>query len=463
MLKDMKTQTKHAANSFSLVTMALIMMGPSLGRAAQQEQPVAPAPAPAPAPSDAPAPAEATPATGDAVSPPSAPEKSTEERITHIESQIEGINEPFSVIQSDVAALKKLKISGYLQGRYEWHDDASFGVNPAASNAPLNTNRFSVRRGRLKATYAGNMSEYLLQIDATGGGVDLKDAEASFVLNNENAWFPGSTPWELKLSMGQMKVPFGYEVLQSSGERDFLERTAVVRALFPGERDRGFRVLYSWDWLRFAGAVMNGNFTNDAIYKTSDQTSWKDLVGRLGGDFEFMTAGVSAYSGHNLATTLRPAMGMTPASASYTRFGRTRLGADAQLYFDVPSLGGFALKGEIIWAKDKQMSFSGVEPDADQCKDVESLGWYVQAIQNIGEHAAVALRFDQYDPNTGVKDACDMAARAKFEKDRVRALELALIGYVSGNLKTSFHYNHPLEQGTTVGNDYVTVQMQAKF
>ncbi len=94
-----------------------------------------------------------------------------------------------------------------------------------------NFDRFLVRRGRLKATYTGENAEYLLQIDATGDGVVLKDAEATFV----DTW----TPLGLRFTMGQFKVPFGYEVLQSSSDREMPERAAVIRALFPGERDRG--------------------------------------------------------------------------------------------------------------------------------------------------------------------------------------------------------------------------------
>ena len=109
-------------------------------------------------------------------------------------------------MQADVANLKRLKFSGYIQGRYEWHDDADFGQElRSGSVVNRGTNRFLVRRGRLKATYVGDLSEYVLQIDATGDGVALRDAEASFLLTNDNPWMPSATPWELKLTLGQFK------------------------------------------------------------------------------------------------------------------------------------------------------------------------------------------------------------------------------------------------------------------
>ena len=89
----------------------------------------------------------------------------------------------------------------------------------------------------------------------------LKDAEATFV----DTW----TPFGFRLTMGQFKVPFGYEVLQSSADREMPERARVIRALFPGERDRGARLTARWEWFRFMGALVNGNFTQgDPVYIT---------------------------------------------------------------------------------------------------------------------------------------------------------------------------------------------------
>src|SRR6185503_7851265 len=149
----------------------------------------------------------------------------------------------------------------------------------------------------LKTVYEGTNAEYLLQIDAVGDGVTLKDAEATFV----DTW----TPFNFRLTMGQFKWPFGYEVLQSSGDREMPERSLVIRKLFPGERDRGVRLSGRHDWLRFSTAIINGTaFTSDAAaYTTYDQTSFKDVAGRIGGDFGFLAVGGSFHWGHELKTT----------------------------------------------------------------------------------------------------------------------------------------------------------------
>ena len=77
---------------------------------------------------------------------------------------------------------------------------------------------------------------------------------------------------------------------------------------------------------------------------------------------------------------------MASPVARYERFSRLRLGGDAQLYFDVPAVGGLVLRGEAIWARDEQMDFGGVEPAANRCKDIDRFGWYATVVQNVGDN-----------------------------------------------------------------------------
>jgi hypothetical protein len=464
-MKTRRTTLLAVALSCAVATPAL---------AQTQEQPANPpadpnqAPPPPPAeaqPAEAPAdaqPAETPPASE---APPAEPGARTpEDRLAELEGKVEGISEPFSAMQTDVANLKRLKFSGYIQGRYEWHDDADFGQE-LRSGTVVNrgTNRFLVRRGRLKATYAGDLSEYVLQIDATGDGVVLRDAEASFLLTNDNPWIPSATPWELKLTLGQFKVPFGFEVLQSSSDREMMERAAVIRAFFPGERDRGFRLQYVYDFFKLQAAIINGNFIQGDIHGTADQSSWKDLVGRVGVDLDIVAGGVSVQQGRFLRPTRAPSMAMPVGG--YERFSRFRLGADAQLYFDIPAVGGLVLRGEAIWQRERQMSFGGVEPTPDHCKDLDRFGWYATLVQNVGDVFALAVRYDEYDPTASLADECDvMATMVAADRDRQRNLGVALLAYISGNLKATLAYDHYGEhEAVQRDNDALTVQLQAKF
>jgi hypothetical protein len=440
------------------------------------------------APPPPPPPAEAQPAPE---TPPPAPEAASaaatgtptvEDRLTNIEGKLEGMEEPTAATNATVDALKKIKVSGYIQGRYEWHDDAGAGLDPSG-RANRGTSRFLVRRGRLKTTYVGHMAEYMLQIDATPDGVVLKDAEASLVL--DDTVFPSPTPWELKLTMGQFKAPFGFEVLQSSGDREMPERSFMIRTFFPGERDRGARLNFKYGAFKLQSALINGNvfpaiasFTTDTTSSSDpyasvsyDSSSYKDLLGRVGADFEFIVFGVSGYWGHTIWS--KAASGTTPAS--YTRYSRARVGADVQGYIDVPALGGLVLRGEVIYGVEKNLEYAGVAKDP--CKDIKSLGWYATLVQNIGDHVGVVFRVDQFNRNMDLSDTCSaptasmgaMANTADAKIDKLTTFGGGLMYYVSGNLKASAIYEHLGEQGAVApgkykkDNDIFTLQLQAKF
>jgi hypothetical protein len=468
----MPTRATHL--TFWLLTSWLLLLtAPAAQASAAQSQPPAepgqpqpPQPTPEQPPPPEPPPPEPPPPEPAPPEPGATP--GLEDRMRDLEGKLEGVTEPFPAMQSDIAGLKRLKISGYLQGRYEWHDDADYGLEVDANGRARQrgTNRFLVRRGRLKTTYAGVLSEYVLQIDVTGASpepVTLKDAEASFHMTNESSWFPSPTKWEFKLTIGQFKVPFGFEVLQSSGDRELPERTAVIRALYPAERDRGLRVQYKYSSFRLMVAMINGNFTTDPDHFTFDQSSWKDVAGRVGADFEHVVFGVSGHTGRFLRL-VRPATVMQPV-AGYERYSRLRVGADVQVYYDIQGLGGFTFRAEGIWARDKQLDFGGTAADRFSCKDAIRYGWYATAVQNIGEHLGVAVRFDQYDPvASSLSELCPVPAQDATIVDRVNNLGVAVMGYVSGNLKATLAYDHFGEQeGRKRGNDALTLQLQAKF
>ena len=427
-------------------------------------------PAPAPTPPAASdqqggAPQPASPAGDDpgAVPPP----EPTDVRLGNLEGKVGGLDEAASATRSIVDRLNRIKLSGYIQGRYEWHGDSSDTVD-ASGNSKVKS-QFLVRRGRLKVIYDGTNAEYLLQIDATPSGVVLKDAEATFV----DTW----SPFGLRLTVGQFKWPFGYEILQSSGDREMPERALVIRSLFPGERDRGVRLTARYEWLRFAAALVNGNVPNG----TTDRNDFKDLVGRVGGDFGWIVGGLSGYYGRRLdgkpATALTTVwtdkngdkmltpdeVTTTPASpATYQSYGLLRLGADVQTYFDIPGLGGLALKGELIYAKDSNRAL-GTTP-ANPCLDHTQLGWIITAVQNLGDYAGLVVRVDSFDPNVtlALPDSCTLDI-AKGLGDRVNTYGFGALIFPSSNVKATFTYEHVAEQSITIANDVFTAQLQARF
>lgn len=381
---------------------------------------------------------------------PAPPDTSPDTRLDDLERRLAAVETAAPAPLPKTDAIEKLKFSGYVQGRYEWHDDANFGVDPV-SRAPRGTSRFLARRARLKATYTGANMQYLVQFGANHGEtVAVSDAEATFI----DTW----TPLNLRITVGQFKVPFGFEVLQSSSEREMPERALVATALFPGERDRGVRLLSTFSVVRISAAIINGTGLNDRLYTHHDQTSWKDLVGRLGVDLGFLAGGASAYWGHALRTALPTAPGTPP---TYSRYDRLRLGADAQASLPTPRIGRTVLRGEVIWARDENIAFSGSLPD--RCKDVRTLGWIATVVQRVGERRAIFLRADQFDPTRNVPDSCP-GQLASFRRDGITTFGGGVLLESFEKLRLTVAYAHVVEQqGQTVENDVLWTQLQAKF
>ena len=486
----MKTTTKAAAFAlFSLFFSATALAQqplPPPPPSPPPPPPAAPPPgAPAPAAPVAPAaPPAAVPPLPPADATPPPPEVPLPEKVAELEQKVEGMNESLATANATLSTMSKLKFSGYIQGRYELRDDSVSGVD--GSGRVTTFDRWLVRRGRLKATYVGDNAEYMLQIDATGDGVVLRDAEATFV----DTW----TPLGFRITVGQFKVPFGYEVLQSSSDREMPERARVIRALFPGERDRGLRVTARWEWLRFMGALVNGNFTNDSVYGSFDQNRYMTTYLRLGADFDFLVFDVSFAFGENLPTTLNQsaltitdtnmdgiiqANEITRPAWTMRRFGIWRLGANAQAYFDIPYIGGLALKGEVVLSQDENREFRGVM--ADPCRDTKGLGWIATVNQNIGDFLGIAARFDQWNPNRDVNvgampsmSCMDTSNRAN--DDTISTLGVGPLLFISPNLKLSAIYEHVwrsqlydglgspgIAPASSIASDYFTLQLQARF
>ena len=437
--------------------------------------PDAPVPAPPPAALSTPAPPEppepvvsppspGVPAPGLGAAPATSPGASSAPPPTAVEG---AGPPPAPPTPGLVDHLGRIRLGGYVQGRYEWHADSSDTID--ASGNPQVKSQFLVRRGRLKATYDGANAEYLLQIDATPSGVALEDAEATFV----DTW----TPVEARLTVGQFKWPFGYEVLQSDADREMPEPARVIGTLFPGARDRGVRLTAHHGWVHVAAALVNGNVPNGPV----DRNGFKDLVGRVGGDFGWIVGGLSGYYGRRLeAKAATPFTTVwtdkngdkmltpdevtnTPARpASYQSFGLLRLGADLQTYLDVPVLGGLALKGEFIYAKDSNRAEGGTA--ANPCLDRTQIGWIVTAVQSLGRYAGLVVRVDSFDPNVtlALPDSCQLDI-AKGLGDRINTYGFGALVYPSGDLKATFTYEHVAEQSITVANDVFTAQLQARF
>jgi hypothetical protein len=167
-------------------------------------------------------------------------EVATKEDIAEIKGALEGINESVAEYRGYVDALRKIKITGYLQPQFRYTDlmNRPYLIGTFSGGTfPANTkNLLQVRRGRLKANYDNGLTQFVIQIDAIQTGFTTKDAYLSII-----------EPWtkSFGFQMGIFDRPFGYEISWSSSNRESPERSRLFQTLFPGERELGAKLFYT--------------------------------------------------------------------------------------------------------------------------------------------------------------------------------------------------------------------------
>jgi hypothetical protein len=107
---------------------------------------------------------EVTPVLPVAPGPPQASQRETElaEKLNALEIKVAGLEETTAASQAEIAKSSKLKFSGFVQGRYEWHQDAFNGATTFLSSGAAkstNTDRFMVRHAYLTTQYKGTNAE----------------------------------------------------------------------------------------------------------------------------------------------------------------------------------------------------------------------------------------------------------------------------------------------------------------
>jgi phosphate-selective porin len=370
---------------------------------------------------------------------------SLQEQVSIQEGKINALDERVLVNEGDLDKLRKIKLSGYIQTQFDHYQE---GTDPQ--------NTFYIRRARIKFTYeATDGIKFVLQPDFSTGNLSLKDAYA--VVNIPK--LQGLTLWA-----GQFNRP-NYEVEYSSSQREVLERSRVIRTIYPGEREIGAKLEYMPNALplKLQFAVLNGNFTGK---EAKDVDKKKDLMARATYSFNFPGAGIgmdlgihgyygALISGTNYVSDYEAQIDSTDNNkGSY--YDKHWLGGEMQIYFDF--LGGMSLKGEYIQGKNATAGDSKTNP----FKIRNFSGYYVYLIKNVGKKNQFAARFDYYDPNT--KLSGDDAGK----EVNYKTLDLAWHYYLNDNIRITMSYE--LARNETNASvtedkkdDVFSIRVQAKF
>jgi hypothetical protein len=389
---------------------------------------------------------------------------SSDESTQKLLDRVQALEEQTQTHQSDLDKLKRFKFSGYLQVRWETAEFANDSVKVAGSPAvvtPANDQRFYIRRGRFKLTYDANpLSQAVIYFDGNtaGSNRNLTLLEAYITLMD-----PWTTDHRHQLTAGQFNIPFGWEIERSSSLRELPERSRAENVLFNGERDRGVKLVNPWTpKLETVVSVLNGYGINDVAFPTLDPTAAKDWTARaryIGGTLDFSA---SYYGGH---TTL-------PFTGPDLEVDKTRIGGDAQFYYELPSAGGGTLRGEVYVGKNLNAdSLKVLVPAASSANPVTLLrpgadpahlatdfnGGYVMWVQNLGEKYQFASRYDWFDPNTNL------------DHDQYQRVSLGVNWFYDGYTRLTVAYDVPWTDAPVAGgyedpkDNLWTVQLQHKW
>lgn len=369
-----------------------------------------------------------------------------------------------SKLQDDLAILKKIKISGYIQAQFQVADSNGTPSFAGGNFAPNVDKRFMVRRGRIKFVYDNRLTQYVLQFNATETGVTTKEAYVKF-----------TEPWMQAVSfqMGIFDLPFGHEVPYSSSSLETPERGRMSQTLFPDENDLGGMITFqmpktsTWNFLKIEAAMVNGTQA-----KATDFDWKKDFIGRISiaktsksEKFKY-GAGVSYYDG-GVRNGRKNVYTMGTDSAGHASFKgntdtlnygkiakRQYMGADAQVSFDFP-FGITTLKGEYIQGIQPGTSGTLKSPNTQPTTDTylrNFNGAYFYFIQNImNTKHQIVVKYDWFDPNTNVAgDDIGMSLLANkgqsFAKTGVTDLKFTTIGFGynykwDNNIKITLYYD----------------------
>ena len=330
-----------------------------------------------------------------------------------------------AALKAENAARQWLRISGFVQANLNVNQTSQDQIN-SSTGAPLNDNRFLIRRARLGAFVDQQYLAGVLEIDANtvnGAQVRPMDVEATV------KWPGGSVPLAA-LTVGLFKIPFGFEVMERDRDRIFTERSTFIRALFPGEYDLGARLAGGWRFVRYALAVQNGEPIGENTFPVRDPNQAKDITGRLGivsevSDKVSVQAGFSGLTGkgfHKGTPPTKPTLIwqdlnengqynageliVSPGTSGQPsqNFSRYAVGADALV--TVRYLNDFSttVYAEFARATNLDRWFLVADPYGPLGRDLREWGYYVAAVQNLGPHLRLGLRYDHYNPDLDSTD-----------------------------------------------------------
>jgi hypothetical protein len=416
-------------------------------------------------------------------------------------------------LRSDVNDLKNLKISGWIQAQFQYIETRGASNFDGGAFAPNSDKRFMIRRGRVKFTYNGKNSQYVMQINGTERGLNLTEIFAV-----------ATDPWTKSFSLvvGVMNRPFGFEIDQSSAVRESPERSRYTQILMPNERDMGAKFVFApvkgkklygfridAGFYNGQGAYVPGTGTpagypptTTPVLGVNEFDFQKDFIGRLSyykdvNDNIKFGIGASHYNGGILYVNNRSYSDITTNAAGAKEWkitdtassgfkGQTaqRIYLGGEVFFSIKTgLGTTTLRGEYITGTQPGTKGNSASPFYEsQLGDTylrEFSGAYAYFIHRIGKTKhEIVVKSEYYDPNTKVSGKDILGTGDAFTTADIRYEQLGLgyNYYMYENVKFMFNYNIIRNEVTGISgstgltnftkditDNVLTVRMQYRF
>jgi len=358
-----------------------------------------------------------------------------------------------SIINNNEGENDKLIISGYIQAQYENYQEDL--VEPSDA-----MNTFFIRRARLKFTYqALEGVKFVLQPDFAKKNLLLKDAYAELSIPKLNS---------VSLLAGKFERP-NYEFVKGSVDKEILERSRILRNIYPERRDIGIKLQYKGINLplKLQFALLNGNFDES---QTKDIDTRKDIMGLASYCFVFPEAGINIdlgayfYAGGLKAKSTRYISDYYGAVDSITLgdyLDRTWTSYSIQVFTEI--LGGTTLKFEFLKGRNAyDVNSSSPASMTNPYRVRDFSGFYLYFIKNIGLKNQFIARYDYFDPN--MKVSGDAAGSDVFYKTLAFVWEYYLNDHIDLGLSYEFLTNEiSSEVNETLRDNLLRARIQVKF
>lgn len=391
-------------------------------------------------------------------------------------------------IQAELSKMKRLKITGYIQPQWQYIDSA--GAPSVAGGDFINGtspyfSRFTMRRGRFKFTYDFENVRLMINTDVTEKGLAMRE---TYIRITDPKWKMFS------LTAGLLQDQFGFEVTQSSSDRETPERARYNQTLFPTERDLGvFGSVEFPKKSKLAGLKLDAAVMNGSAGVTPEFDSHKDFTGRVHytrtSKNEKISFGIGAsyyHGGYRIGAARDyelvnlpngdEAFVFTQDTANYYRVAqRNYIGVDGQ--FSIVTIAGTTtFRAEYIQGEQPGTDKSTKSPSALPTSAIYHRnfnGAYFYLIQNIGKSKfQVVAKYDWYDPNVKIsgQEIGKSGTGTKVSDIRFDTYGFGLTYHMNQHVKVIGYYDLVKNEGTLIPgytkdikDNVVTVRMQFKF